>query len=815
MSPVAAPFVDAARIVVIGGGIMGSSTAYHLALNGETDVVVLERSKLTSGTTWHAAGQVRALRPSANFTRLIRYSIDLYSRLEAETGQSTGWNQTGSLSLATNPDRLTALERQISLGKVFGLDAHPVSVAEAAQLWPLARTDDLVGAVFSPSDGRVNPSDTTAALVKGARSRGVRFFEDTPVTGFEKTNGRVSAVITERGRIRCEAAVICSGLWSRQVAALAGAPAPLYACEHFYMLTKPIDGIDRHFPTLSDQDGYLYIRDEVGGILAGCFEPNAKALPLENLPKDFSFDLLNEDWDHFEPMMLNAIHRVPALEHAQVRMLLNGPESFTLDGNFMIGESPYVDGLFLGCGFNSVGIASSGGAGRALAEWILQGEPTMDLWEVDVRRFSAFQNNLRALHERIPEVLSDHHPIPYPGRHPKTVRGLRCTPLHEELARRGAYFGTRSGWERAEWFRTGEDSGEGPLTFGRPPWFELMAGEHRAAREAVVIIDQSSFGKILAQGPDAELYMNRMCANELAVPTNRVVYTPLLNDGGGIESDVTVQRLGGESYLIVTGTGQLARDFAWLRRHLHTDERVVLSDVTSREAVIGVAGPRSRELLTRLSSSDWSGIDFAPYTWKEIDVGYAVVRAARLSYTGELGWELYVPTEFAASVYKTLVTAGTDLNLRNVGTLALNSLRAERGFRAWGHELDADTTPLEAGVGFVARTDKPSDFIGRDAILRQREEGMKRRLAFATLEDPEGYPIGSEPILHDGEVVGQVTSAVFGHTLGRALVMGYVAGTREEIARRIASGGFGVEIAGRQFAANASLDAPLAARTST
>ena len=428
-------FPASARYVVIGGGIMGSSTAYHLALNGETDVVVLERSKLQCGTTWHAAGLVNALRPSANFTRLIRYSIDLYSRLEAETGQATGWNRTGALSLATQRDRMTMLERQISLGRVFGLEAHRVSVAEAAELWPLARTEDLVGAVLSPNDGRVNPSDTAAALARGARNRGVRFFEDTPVTGFEKTSGRISAVATGRGVVRCEAAVVCAGLWSREVAALAGAQAPLHACEHFYLLTKPIEGIDRHFPTLSDRDGYLYIRDEVGGILAGCFEPNARALPLEKLPRDFSFDLLNEDWDHFEPMMRNAIHRVPALETAEVRMLLNGPESFTPDGHFMLGESPAVDGLFLGCGFNSAGIASSGGAGRALAEWIVEGEPTVDLWEVDVRRFAPFQNNLRALHDRIPEILSNHHPIPYPGRHPRTVRGLRRSPGPREPRR--------------------------------------------------------------------------------------------------------------------------------------------------------------------------------------------------------------------------------------------------------------------------------------------------------------------------------------------------------------------------------------------
>ena len=805
-------FPSAARYVIVGGGIMGSSTAYHLALNGETDVLVLERSKLQSGTTWHAAGLVNALRPSANFTRLIRYSIELYSRLETETGQATGWNRTGTLSLATHRDRMTMLERQVSLGRVFGLETHVVSVKEAAELWPLARTDDVCGAVFSPHDGRVNPSDTAAALARGARDRGVTFIENTPVTGFEKTNGRISAVVTGRGTIRCEAAVVCAGLWSREVAALAGAAAPLHACEHFYLLTKPIEGIDRHFPTLSDRDGYLYIRDEVGGLLAGCFEPNAKALPLDRLPRDFSFDLLNEDWDHFEPMLRNAMHRVPALETAEVRMLLNGPESFTLDGNFMIGESPDVDGLFLGCGFNSVGIASSGGAGRALAEWIVEGEPTVDLWEVDVRRFAPFQNNLRALHDRVPEILSAHHPVPYPGKHPETVRGVRRTPLHGHLTARGAHFAPRLGWERAQWFRTDECSGEGRLSLGRPPWFALMAGEHRAAREAVVVTDQSSFGKILVTGPDAERYLNRLCANELAVPVGKVVYTQMLNARGGVETDVTVQRRSGDAWLVVTGSGQLVRDMAWLRRHLD-DERVTLIDVTSGNAILGIAGPRAIELMSRVSGADLDEAGFPPYTWCEIEVGYAPVHAARLSYTGEPGFELYAPSELAAHVYETIVDAGAGLGLRDAGSLALDSLRSERGFRAWGHELDGDTTPLEAGLGFAVPRAKSADYVGRDAIEHQREEGPGRHLVFLVVDSPEAWPLGAEPILHGDEVVGQVTTAVWAHSVDRALAMGYVSGTRAETAARIAAGGFAIEIACRRFDAGASFDPPLARRT--
>ena len=806
-------FPTSARHVVIGGGIMGSSTAYHLGLNGETEVVLLERSKLQSGTTWHAAGLVNALRPSANFTRLIRYSIDLYSRLEAETGQSTGWRETGLLSLATQPDRMTMLERQISLGKVFGLEAFEISLREAAELWPLARLDDAVGAVFSPNDGRVNPSDTAAALARGARNRGVQIFEDCPVTGFEKINGHISAVLTERGRIACENAAVCAGLWSREVAALAGAQAPLHACEHFYILTKPIEGIDRHFPTLSDRDSYLYIRDEVGGILAGCFEPNAKALPLEKLPKEFSFDLLNEDWDHFEPMMRNAVHRVPALETAEVRMLLNGPESFSLDGYFMLGESPSVDGLFLGCGHNSSGIAASGGAGRALAEWMIQGEPTVDLWEVDVRRFGPLDNNLRALHDRIPEVLSAHHPIPYPGKHPETVRGLRRSPVHANLAARGAHFMPRAGWERPAWFATEHDRGEGLLTLGRPPWFDLMAAEHLAARESVVITDQSSFGKILVQGANAERFLNRLCANDLEVPVGKVVYTQMLNHRGGIETDVTVQRLAGDQFLVVTSTSQLVRDLAWLRRH-REGERVFLTDVTSAGAILGVAGPKAFELMNRLCPGLPDEHAFRPYTWQDLEVGYATVRVGRLSYTGEPGYELYVPAECAAYVYESVVDAGSDLSLRDAGALALNSLRAERGFRAWGHELDADTTPIEAGLGFAVPQSKRADFIGRAAIERQRTEGPQRRLLFFALRDGNAWPLGSEPILHGDEVVGQVTTAFWAHSIDRAMVMGYVKGTADRIRDITSTGGFTVEIACRRFEADASFEAPLA-RTPT
>ncbi len=797
-----------AKVVVIGGGVIGCSTAYHLAKLGCPDVVLLEREKLTSGTTWHSAAQVRQLRSTRNLTRLIQYSRELYASLEAETGQATGWSETGSLSIATNPDRFTHLRRQASLARAFGIAAEEVSLDAAARLWPLMRRDDVIGAVYSPSDGRVNPSDLCAALAKGARKHGAKIFEDVTVTGFGRRDGRVTAVETDQGRIDCESVAVCAGLWSLRVAALAGVGAPLYACEHFYLLTKPIAGISGHLPTLSDHDGHLYIRDEVGGLLVGCFEPRGKPLALEDLPERFAFGLLNEDWDHFEPMMLNAMHRIPALETAEVRTLLNGPESFTPDDRFLLGEAPELRGFYLGCGMNSVGVASGGGAGRALAEWILEGRPTMDLWPVDVRRFAPFHNALAALRERVPEVLGKHYAVAYPGREPETARNLRLGPLHTRLAAVGARFGQRFGWERPLWFDPEGRVRDETLTFGRPAWFDAVAAEHRAVREAVAVFDQTSFGKLLLRGPDAEALLQRLCANDMAVPPSRCVYTQMLNQEGGIESDLVVQRLGDEAYFLVTGTQQATRDADWIRRHIDSKDRVHLTDVTSAYAVLGVAGPKSRELLGRISDADLSNAAFPFYRWREIEIGAAVVRAARLSYSGELGWELYIPTEFAAAVYDLVCEAGADLGLRDAGAHAMTSLRLEKGYRAWGHDMTPDDTPDEAGLGFAVKPAKNADFIGRDALLRRREEGLSRRLFSFTLDDPETLPLGDEPIFRDGACVGQVTSAAFGHTMGRAVALGYVRLNGASADDLVGAASFEFEIAGERFAATASLTAP-------
>ena len=796
------------QVVIIGGGIMGCSVAYHLAKSGCTDVVLLERKQLTSGTTWHSAAQVRQLRSGANLTQLIRHSAELYASLEAETGQATGWLKTGSLSIATNSDRFTHIKRQASLARLYGVEAHVIESTEAADRWPLMRSDDVIGAVFSPDDGRVNPSDVCAALIKAAKAAGVKVFEDAPVTGFEKRGGRVSAVITESGRIACQSVALCAGLWSRQVAALAGVTAPLYACEHFYMLTKPINGIDGHLPTLSDHDGHLYIRDDVGGLLVGCFEPGAKPLPLDALPPDFAFDLLNEDWDHFEPMMMNALHRLPVLETAEVRTLVNGPESFTPDGAFMLGESPDLDGFFLGCGMNSVGMASGGGAGRALAEWIIEGRPSMDLWEADPRRFQPFQNNLRALHDRIPEELGLHYAVSYPGREPETARNLRHTPLHDRLAAQGANFTQIAGWERPRYFDPAGEVDTEALSFQRPPWFERVAVEHRAAREGVALLDQSMSCKLRLEGPDAESVLQSLCANDMAVEPGCMVYTPMLNENGGYENDIVAIRLDEGAYLLLTGTAKPTRDKDWIRRNMPEGARATMSDVTSGMAAIGLSGPNARELLQRVSPDKFTRESFPFYWARQVEVGYARVLALRLSFAGELGWELYMPSEFATGVYDALTEAGADLGLANQGAYAMTSLRLEKGFRAWGHDLTPEDTPLEAGMAFGVKLDKGVDFIGRDAVLRQRDEGVKRRLVMLTLNDNTANPIGGEPILYNGEPVGQVTSAAFGHSVGTSVAMGYVDRDEAILEQMMAVGGFALDISCDVFSCTASLDPP-------
>ena len=801
------PLPISAEIVVIGGGIVGCSTAYHLAKRGKRDVILLERSKLTSGTTWHSAAQVRQLRSSSSLTTLMKYSAQLYQSLEAETGQSTGWIGCGSLSIATNPDRMTHIRRQASLARAFGIEVEEIDAAEIKKLWPIANTDDLLGGILSPSDGRVSSSDVCAALIKGARAGGVDIFEDTPVTGFTFANGRISGVETAAGIIACEAVVLCGGLWSRAIARMAGISAPLYACEHYALITKPFDGIYTGMPVLGAHDGYMYIRDEAQGLLVGSFEPNAAPIDLERLPKDFSFDLLDENWDHFEPIMEQALHRIPALETAEVRMLLNGPESFTLDGAFLMGEAPEVPGFFMCCGMNSMGVASSGGAGKALADWVVDGDPGVDLSSVDVRRFARVRDSLTAVRDRAAENLSMHYAIGYAGHELQSARNLRLSPLHERLAALGAEFGDRGGWERPSWFQPKGGGVSTALRFGKPHWFDCVAREHRAAREAVAIFDQTSFSKIMVQGRDAAAFLQRVCAGRLNVPPGRVTYTPILNERGGYESDVVAMRLDEDAYLIVTGSAQQTRDMDLLRRRIRVGEFVTLTDMTSAYAVIGVMGPNARSLMSRLSPDDFSNDAFPYLTHRVVEIGDTVARAARISYVGELGWEIYVPSEAALPLYDRFLEAGAGLGLENAGSFAMAGLRIEKGYCAWGHDVGPDDTPIQAGMGFATKLSSNVDFVGRAALERQKVDGVGRRRILLALDDPEIVLMGLEPILVDGEILGYTTSAAYGHTVGRSVAIGYVRLGGHTIEDIVENGRFEIEAALTRHPARASLQA--------
>ncbi|PYO55188.1 MAG: FAD-dependent oxidoreductase [Candidatus Rokuibacteriota bacterium] len=795
-----------ARAVIVGGGIVGCSVAYHLTKLGWRDIVLLERRDLSCGTTWHAAGLVGQLRSSHNLTRLASYGAVLYEQLEAETGQATGFRRSGSISVARTNERMIELKRGASMAKCFGVDVEVISPAEAGRLWPLMRTDDLTGAVWIPRDGRTNPIDTTLALAKGARNGGATIVENVTVTGIHRQNGAATGVSTDRGDIACDVVVNCAGLWGREVGRLAGVNVPLHASEHFYIVTEPLPGVTRELPVLRDTDGYIYVREEVGGLLMGGFEPVAKPWGMDGFPKDFAFSLLPEDWEHFRVLMEQAIVRIPALETAPVRRHVNGPESFTPDNRYMLGEAPELRNFFVAAGFNSVGIASAAGAGKALAEWIVGGEPSMDLWDVDVRRFMPFQGNAAYLRERTTEVVGLLYAMHWPFRQPVTARGVRRSAVHDRLAARGAVFGVVAGWERANWFATDGVEPRYVYTYGRQNWFPCAGAEHRAVREAVGLFDQSSLAKFRVQGPDATAVLQRLCANDVDVAPGRIVYTQMLNARGGIECDLTVSRLGEDAYLIVTIAAAATHDADWIRRGIGA-ARVTLTDVTSAFTVLGVMGPRSRELLARVTGADLSPAAFPFGTAREIEIGYAMVRATRITYVGELGWELDVPAEFAANVYETTVAAGEAFGLRHAGYHAMDSLRMEKGYRSWGHDVGGEDTPLEAGLGFAVAF-KKDGFVGREVLLRQRDKPLARRLVMFTLADSEPLLLGDEPIYRDGVLVGRITSGAYGHTLGRSVGMGYVTHADGVDAGFVRAGRWELEIAMERVPAAAHLEPP-------
>lgn len=802
-------FPDQAQVVVIGGGIVGCSVAYHLTKRGWRDVVLLERRQLTSGTTWHAAGLVTQLRTTYNTSMLAMYNAELFAELERLTGQGTGYRKTGSILLATTDERWAEVRRRISMARVCGFEVHAISGREAADLWPLMDPSEVVGAAYLPGDGVANPTDVTQALAAAARLGGARIFEHTTVTSVHRRDERVTGVATDRGDIRAEVVVNCTGMWARALGLRSGVAIPLHAAEHFYIVTEPVPELAHDLPVLRSPDDTAYFREETGKLMVGFFEPGAKPWATHGIPDDAAFTTLAEDWDHLAPYIEMATRRVPRLRDLGIQLFFNGPESFTPDDRYILGEAPGLDGYFVAAGFNSVGFQSGGGVGRVIADWIVDGDPPMDLWEVDIRRFMPFQNNRRYLYERTTETLGLLYDLHWPFRQLETARGVRRSPFHDRIASRGACFGELAGWERANWYAPPGVEPRYEYSFGRQNWFAYSGDEHRAVREGVGIFDQTSFGKILVQGPGAEALLDRLCTADIAVGPGRIVYTQWLNDRGGIESDVTVTRLDERSFLVVTSGTSIVRDLEWLRRHSPADGSVACVDVTNAYGVLGIMGPRSRELLSSLTDADLSNAAFPFGTSREIDLGLAFVRASRITYVGELGWELYVPTDVALHVYETIVAAGESFDLRHAGYHALNSLRIEKAYRSWGHDMTDEDTLLEAGLGFTAAWDKPGGFIGRDALLRQRQAGPRRRLAVFSLDDPGPLLLHDEPIWRDGELIGRISSGMFGHTVGRSVGLGYVRRADGPVTSDwLAAGRYEVEVANERFGAQASLRAP-------
>ncbi|MBY5613008.1 FAD-dependent oxidoreductase [Rhizobium leguminosarum] len=795
-----------AKAVVIGGGIIGCSTAYHLGKLGWTDTVLLERKKLTSGTTFHAAGLVGQLRTSANITQLLGYSVDLYKRLEEETGLGTGWKMNGGLRLACNEERWTEVRRQATTAQSFGLEMQLLTPQEAFDLWPLMTVDDLVGAAFLPTDGQANPSDITQALAKGARMSGVSIFEDTEVLDLEIDKGRIRAVVTAEGRIECERVVVCAGQWTRAFAARFGVNVPLVSVEHQYIITESF-GVPSNLPTLRDPDRLTYYKEEVGGIVMGGYEPNPIPWAKNGIPDGFHYTLLDSNFDHFEQIMEQALGRVPALENVGVKQLLNGPESFTPDGNFILGEAPELKNFFVGAGFNAFGIASAGGAGMALAEWVTKGEPPYDLWPVDIRRFGRPHFDTDWVRTRTLEAYGKHYTMAWPFEEHSSGRPCRKSPLYDRLKAQGACFGEKLGWERPNWFADlfANEEPKDIYSYTRQNWFDAVGREHKAVREAAVIFDQTSFAKFVLNGRDAEAALSWIASNDVARPVGSLVYTQMLNDKGGIECDLTVARIAENEYYIVTGTGFATHDFNWIARNIPAEMHAELVDVTSAYSVLSLMGPNSRAVLEKVTGSDVSNAAFPFGKVRTIGIAGCPVRALRITYVGELGYELHVPVEYATTVYDVLMASGGELGLINAGYRAIESCRLEKGYRAWGSDIGPDHTPVEAGLGWAVKMRKNIPFRGREAIEQQLSGGVKKRLACFVPEDADAVLLGRETIYRDGKRVGWLSSGGFGYTLGKPIGYGYVRSRDGVTEDFVLSGTYELDVARERIPCKVSL----------
>jgi len=767
-----------ADIVVIGGGIIGCSTAYHLARDHKKSVVLMEQGKLTSGSTWHAAGLVGQLRSSASITRVLKYSVDLYKRLDQETGLATGWKMTGCLRLATNQDRWTEFKRLATTAKSFGMEMHLIAPDEVKRMWPLMDVSDLVGASWLPTDGQASPSDITQSLAKGARMHGAKICEDVRVTGFEMAGDRIVKVRTTAGDIACDKVVNCAGQWARQVGAMAGINVPLQAVKHQYIVTEKIDGLAADAATILDPDRRIYFKEEVGGLVMGGYEPNPQAwqtgLAGGDVPDEWQFRLFDDDYDHFEQHMTQAIQRVPALERVGVKQMINGPESFTPDGNFILGSAPECENMYVGAGFNAFGIASGGGAGWVLAQWVVDGEAPLDLWVVDIRRFSNLHRDRDWVRERTLEAYGKHYTVGFPHEEYESGRPSIVSPLYERLRDRRAVFGSKLGWERPNWFAPEGCETRDIYSMGRQNWFPAVGEEHRHVREAVGLFDQSSFAKFEIAGPDALRALDWICANDVSKPAGRLTYTQLLNSRGGIEADLTVARLAEEKFYVVTGTGFRTHDLAWIADHIADEYDATLTDVTEAFGTLSLMGPKARDVLAAVTTADVSNTAFPFGHVREIEIAGHAVRALRITYVGELGWELHIPIGATGDVFDALMKAGKTYGIRPVGYRAIESLRLEKGYRAWGSDITPNDTPFEAGLGWAVKLRKNTDFMGRRALETINGAPLKKRLAGFTVDDPDIVLLGRETILRNGEPVGYLSSGGYGYTVAKNIGYGYV-----------------------------------------
>ncbi|TNF21655.1 MAG: FAD-dependent oxidoreductase [Rhodobacteraceae bacterium] len=797
---------DKARAVIIGGGIIGCSVAYHLTRRGWRDVVLLERKQLTSGTTWHAAGLIAQLRATANMTRLAKYSQELYGTLEAETGIATGFKRVGSITVALTGERMEELARSAGMARAFGVEIEEIGPEEIARRYENLNLDGVVGGVYLPKDGQGDPANIALALAKGARQRGARVAERTKATGVTRAGQRITGVDWQgedgsSGHIACDQVINCAGMWGREVGAMLGTTVPLQACEHFYIVSEPIAGLTS-LPVLRVPDECAYYKEDAGKIMLGAFEPVSKPWGMAGIPESFEFDQLPEDFDHFEPILEQAVNRMPMLAEAGIHTFFNGPESFTPDDAYHLGLCPGMENVWVAAGFNSIGIQSAGGAGMALAEWMDTGEKPFDLGDVDIARMMPFQGNRHYLVARATETLGLLYADHFPYRQKASARGIRRSPFHAQLEARGAVFGELAGWERANWFAREGQAAAYRYSWKRQNFFDNVGAELAAVRGGVGMYDMTSFGKLRVEGREAQAFLNHVCGNDMEVAPGRIVYTQFLNARGGIEADVTVTRLSETAFLVVTPAATRLADETWLRRHLG-EFAVTITDMTAAEGVLAVMGPKSRDLLQAVSPNDFSNATNPFGTAQEIEIGMGLARAHRVSYVGELGWEIYVSSDMAAHVFEVLAEAGMDHGLKLCGMHMMDCARAEKAFRHFGHDITCEDHVLEAGLGFAVKTDK-GDFIGRDAVLAKREAGLSRRMVQFLLKDPEPLLYHNEPILRDGQIVGHLTSGAYGHHLGGAIGLGYVPCPGESAAEVLASR-YEIDVAGTRVAAEAAL----------